>query len=182
MGCIIKIKGKEHFKEFASEEEARKWVEENRKNISIEEFTNPYTKKKELYIATKDAQESTVTAIRAANARSYEFIGDTLTKTRLDDFNTEEYDKFSDALSLSKALASLRIVDAEGNYKRLFPEFITANWLNVVAQRLIIQRLRELNGDEINDVIIETERTKYFNEDTIPSSWIEDGKVHKASE
>lgn len=182
MACIVKIKGREQFREFQTEEDARLWLEENKNNISVEEFTNPYTEKKELFLNVKDSHKSTVATIKAANVISFEHTKEVLTKTGLGDFDVEEYDKRSDALSLGKALSKLRVLAPDGTYKRLFPEFITSNWLNVITQRKLIQKLKELSGESINEELIDSERNLIFDELNIPKSWIEDGKLHKASE
>lgn len=161
MACTVKLKERGEYKIFDTELEARTYIQEN--NLSIEEVTNPRTKEKEWYVNTNDTHTSVVDVIRLANTESWEDTKDLLTKTELNDWDTEEYGKMSKVVSLSVALSSLRVLKND-DYVRLFPEFITNNYLNVIVQRLIAAAYAESIGENINNPeVIENIRIQYFD-------------------
>lgn len=179
MACIVKIKGKEEFKVFDTEADAREYLKDT--NVVIEEMINPVTKESELYVNVQDTHSGTVNVIRAANQISWEATKELLTQTKLNDWDTEEYGKRSDAISLSIALANIRVLKGE-EYKRLFPEFITNNYLNVLIQTSIARAYAMFKGEAENNVeAIDLIRTTYFD-NTLPSEWREDAKLRPAKE
>lgn len=179
MGCIIKIKGRNQFKEFKSIEEAKEWVQQNRNKLSIEEFSNYKNGKKEYFLETKTIHESVVKTLQSAHLNSFTQVGEVISKMDVDGFETQEYGAKSDALSLMQLLKSLRVEDQNGESKRLFPEFINSNFINVTYQNLILKKLlfNDLNIDENVDELV-IARRKYFNEDIIPNEWKNDNKIH----
>ena len=177
MGCIVKIKEKNEYRIFDTEAEARQYIKEN--NISIEDFQVDKDGTPSSYIRTQSLQESTLNVIRAANNHSWEETKDLLTTTKINDWDTEEYGDKSDAISLSKALSNIR-VSVNGEIKRLFPEFITNNYLNVLVQTSIINAYLEAQGKEASDEEIASLRTSYFD-NTLPDDIVGDGKSRPAS-
>lgn len=111
MGCTIKIKGKEEFKIFSTEAEARQYIVDN--NVKIEEVVDPKTKKPVSYITSVTSHESVVNTIRTANNISWEYTKNLITQTRLNDWDIEEYGRTSDAISLSEFLSELRVQDKD---------------------------------------------------------------------
>ena len=158
---------------------AREYLKDT--NVVIEEMINPVTKESELYVNVQDTHSGTVNVIRAANQISWEATKELLTQTKLNDWDTEEYGKRSDAISLSTALADIRVLKGE-EYKRLFPEFITNNYLNVLIQTSIARAYAMFKGEAENNVdAIDLIRTTYFD-NTLPSEWREDAKLRPAKE
>lgn len=176
MGCIVKIKAKNEYRVFDTEAEARQFIKDN--GISIETFTSTKDGTPSLYIKTSDSQETTLNVIRAANQQSWEDTKDTITTTELSGWDTEEYSNTSSAISLSKAMSSIRVM-VNGEVKRLFPEFITNNYLNVLVQSYIIESYLESQGKEASEEEILNLRTVYFD-NTLPDDIRGDGKLRSA--
>ncbi len=172
MACTIKIKEREEYRTFDKEEEARKWIAENA--LTIEEIDG-----KE-FITTTDPHSRTLSILEAANQKSWDDTQELLIQTRMNDWDTEEYAKNSKVASLSKVLADIRI-ERNGEWRRLFPEFITDNYLNVLVQKSILQEYLTQKGDSLQN--IDALRVKYFDNDSyLPSKWRSSGERHSAKE
>lgn len=119
MECIIKIKGKDSWLNFTSEEEARRWL------------ANNHAEQEGNSINTVSQQDAALKIIKAADDASWNYTKKTKEKmtTQLGDFDYENYSKESEAVSLGEILKEIRVPDPTNPNaeKRLFPEFITSN-------------------------------------------------------
>lgn len=75
-------------------------------------------------------------------------------------------------------MSSIRVM-VNGEVKRLFPEFITNNYLNVLVQSYIIESYLESQGKEASEEEILNLRTVYFD-NTLPDDIRGDGKLRSA--
>lgn len=130
MACTIKLKEREQYITFDTESEAREYIINHRLNIERDIHNSENE-----YLVSKTPTENIVNIIREMNARSWQKTKDVLEKQKVNHWNSEEYAANSDAISLSKLLSSLLTEDGH----RLFPEFITDNYLNVLVQDKLCQ-------------------------------------------
>lgn len=168
MACIVKIKGREEFKQFNSEQEAQEWLESVQHLCTIEEFPDPDNKDKMIkYLHIQNpGNEPIVKTIMAANKISWNETREDYKEVGTGDWKQEEYEKNSKAVSLSTALSKIRKPDGS----RLFPEFITNNYLNVLIQKTLLEKLI---GSNITTEI----RDRYFGKISISG---QDGILHSA--
>jgi hypothetical protein len=133
MSCIIKIREEDGYKIFDSEEAVMEYIRDNNATIGTmkDEHGNdvPYLKKSTRTGAVAEA-------IYDAHRRSFEQTRETIVRQNINEWDTEEFNRQSPIASLSLALKSLKVTE-DGEEKRLFPEFVTNNYLNTLIQNSI---------------------------------------------
>lgn len=175
MGCIVKLKLREEYLTFNSLEEAKKYIKEHKLEIAKDLKTWKDDPDQE-YLTFTTQQEKTEKIIREAHTRAFAETREQLTRVSVNGWNSEVYSKNSDAFGISTFLSGL-VVDG----KRLFPEFITDNYLNVLIQNAICKEslIRSGNAnpssDEINNL------RKNIFDDTLSAS-ANDAKLKTAKE
>lgn len=174
MGCIVKLKLKEEYITFESEAEAKEYIKKNKLQISADLKTRKDDTPSE-YLTFSTPQEKTEKIIRESHSRSYESTKKSLIKMQLNGWNSEVYSKESDAFGISTFLSGLTI---EG--KRLFPEYITDNYLNVLIQNSICEYFLKTQGGEYNNHTIDDLRRSVFD-DTLKID-AKDAKLKSAKE
>lgn len=129
MGCIIKLKEREEYKIFESEEALRQYIRNN--NIEVDSDKSGNT-----FVTASTTHEAVCKILKNAHERATEEIGKDIDRMRINDWNVEEYQANSVAISLSTLLGNMMVKNGDTMH-RLFPEYITANYLNVVIQNEI---------------------------------------------
>lgn len=158
MGCIIKLKLKEEYITFESEAEAKEYIKKNKLQIASDLKTWKDETPSE-YLTYSTPQEKTEKIIKESHSRSYESTKKSLIKMQLNGWNSEVYSKESDAFGISTFLSGLTI-----NEKRLFPEYITDNYLNVLIQNSICEYFLKSQGTEYDHYSIDNLRRSVFDE------------------
>lgn len=129
MGCIIKLKEREEYKIFESEEALRQYIRNNHIEIDTDKSGNTF-------VTASTTHEAVCKILKNAHERATEEIGKDIDRMRINDWNVEEYQANSVAISLSTLLGNMMVKNGDTMH-RLFPEYITANYLNVVIQNEI---------------------------------------------
>lgn len=176
MGCVIKIKEREEYKVFESEEAMRKYLKNN--NIEAEE-----DKEGNKFVSVSTTHEAVCSMLTMAHNKATEEIGNDIDRMKINDWNVEEYQANSMAISLSTLLGNMMIKNGDTMH-RLFPEFISSNYLNVVIQNEIckaylesINKLPKLSSEQ--DLAVNTLRREIFED--LPTNK-RDAKLRSAKE
>ena len=168
MACTIKLKEREQYITFDTESEAREYIIRHKLDIEQDIYNSENS-----YLVSKTPTENIVKIIREMNARSWEKTKEVLEKQKVNHWNTEEYAANSDAISLSKLLSSLLTEDGH----RLFPEFITDNYLNVLIQDKLCQYFIDYTNSTENATAL---RQRIFEDSGVTNA--KDAKRIPASE
>lgn len=182
MGCFIKVKAGEKFYTFDTEEEAMNWVNANRQNLSIDEFLDSvdYKFDKKYVFDYSSPTEQTKKMFIVANRIAYQSTREILSQNRITDIDYEVYNDATDTWSLGELLKQITVINDKGENVRLFPEFIMVNYMNVLIQQGIINKVyRDNNPSE--DMLISL-RQNIFNEEAIKNSGLNTDSIISAKE
>lgn len=174
MGCIIKLKGKEEYITFESEAEAKEYIKKNHAKIASDLRTSKHGTPSE-YLTYQTDQEQVESIIKESSRRAYEVTKENLVKMKMNGWDSETYSRESDAFAISTFLSDLTI---EG--KRLFPEYITNNYLNVLIQNYICEYFLHSTKEDYTREDIDKLRREVFD-NTLPDK-AADAKLKTASE
>ena len=148
MGCVIKLKERENYRIFNNESDASDYIKKNNIVVDTDREGN-------IYLREDTTHLSVCSILKDSHTRATEKIGEVLAKAKINDWNIEEYTNASDAISLSTYLGDM-VVEENGTAHRLFPEFISNNYLNVIIQNEICKHYLQ-NTDKWSDVKSEQE-------------------------
>lgn len=148
MGCVIKLKERENYRIFDNENDASDYIKKNNIVVDTDKEGNKYLRADTTHL-------SVCSILGDSHARASEKIGEVLAEAKINDWNIEEYTNASDAISLSTYLGDM-VVEENGTAHRLFPEFISNNYLNVIIQNEICKHYLQ-NTDKWSDVKSEQE-------------------------
>lgn len=176
MGCTIKLKERENYRIFDNENDANDYIKAN--NIVVDT-----DKEGNRFLRSNTTHESVCSIIQDSHNRASEKIGEVLAESRINDWNIEEYTNASDAISLSTYLGDM-VIEDNGIAHRLFPEFISNNYLNVIIQNDICEHFLK-NTDKWSqskreqEIAINTLRREVFED--LPTDK-RDAKLRSAEE
>ena len=158
MACIIKLAELNGYHTFSSEEEALQFIEENKDVISIEKIKDGDEEKEILVLDPKlNRNRRAEKVLQFLKEDSWNAVKDVREQMDSDEgWDSEEYQKRSNIIGAGTWLKQYREV-IDGESKRLFPEYISANYLNVETQTQLIEVL--YSGETHNSEEI---RHKFF--------------------
>jgi hypothetical protein len=161
MGCIIQIKTGNDIKIFETEEQAWSYIKKT--GLELSTVKDKDGNIKQVLVNVRDGKENSA-IIRKGHEIAYQKVGEIQDMMSANGWSTSEFNEKSPFLSVSSLLKDVRIIK-DGDERRLFPEFIQHNYLNVLTQTEIVRRALELDGIVDEDAILE-ERRRVF--DIIP--------------
>lgn len=159
MACIIKLAELNGYHTFNSEEEALQFIEDNKDNITIERIKDADGNEKEMLVLDPKLNRNrrAEKVLQLSGQDAWNAVKEVREQMDSDEgFDSEEYNRLSPVVGVGNWLKQYREI-INGESQRLFPEYISANYLNVETQNQLIE---VLYSDEAHDT--EEIRHKYF--------------------
>lgn len=157
MSCIIKLKVGNEYRIFDTEDQLKLFLSEHQDEIEdweVRSKTDKNKTEKKPFLTVANQNAAIAKIINDANHEAFEATKELLDKEDMDDFDRAKFKQTSKTLSMSEVLKEFRAVDSNGREYRLFPEFIVANYLNMLKLDLIIEKIKSNNSKLTHELVI----------------------------